>query len=133
MRKISIAALAGFAVVAALPAAPPAFTTIYSFTNTGDGTRPNPPVIGPGGVFYGTTYNNTVYSLAPPSSPGGPWTEQTLYTFQGGDNDGAAPVGTLIQSTGPDGQLRFYGLTQSGGPANGGTAYSLTAPTSPNG
>lgn len=132
MRKISIAALAGLAAAAALSAAPPALTTLYSFTNTGDGTYPGPPVIGPGGVLYGTT-SSTVYSVTPPSQPGGSWTEQTLYTFQGGDTDGSGPSGKLVQSTGPQGQLLLYGVTEYGGPGNGGIVYSLTAPASPNG
>jgi hypothetical protein len=133
MRKISIATLAAVAAVAALSAATPTFTTIYSFTNTGDGSRPNPPIIGPGGILYGATGANTVYALTPPSSPDGPWSEQTIYTFLGGSSDGSGPTGPLIRSTSPDGQLVLYGTTAFGGSASFGTVYSLTALPSPSG
>jgi hypothetical protein len=104
-------------------------TTLYAFESaTGDPQNPQGGlVIGAGGVLYGTTqfagsspvcpfYSldygcGAVYSLTPPASPGGSWTYETLYTFQGG-SDGAAPQTTL--TLGPHGVL--FGATPAGGP-----------------
>lgn len=69
------------------------------------GTSPNCPELGYGGL-YGC---GAVFSLTPPTSAGGTWTEQTLYTFSGGD--GGAPLTTLV--LGPRGEL--YGTTYYGG------------------
>jgi uncharacterized repeat protein (TIGR03803 family) len=108
-------------------------TILHSFTGvgTGDGNQPNStPVIGPGGVLYGTTISGgtigygTVYKMSPPSSPGGTWTEVILHSFAGGA-DGTYPNAVTI---GPDGNL--YGTTQQGGaPKDGvhnqGTVFQL--------
>ena len=103
-------------------------TTLYSFSYPlGDPQNPTAGVvIGKNGVLYGTVqfagtspncpYGSVsygcgaVYSLTPPASPGGAWTYQTLYTFQGG-NDGAAPQAGL--AIGKNGEL--YGTTSVGG------------------
>lgn len=119
------------------------------FTGKGDGTYPpSGVVIGSGGVLYGTTIyggNNsfcggvgcgTVYSLTPPASAGGQWTETVLHVFSG--SDGAYPYGGVVIGNG--GVL--YGATEFGGGAgvcsdNGakgcGTVFSLTPPASPGG
>jgi uncharacterized repeat protein (TIGR03803 family) len=109
-------------------------TTLHTFTgifNSGDGNQPNStPVLGPGGVLYGTTAsggtNNqgTIYEMLPPSAPGGPWTEVVLYSFTGGAN-GIQPTGVTL---GPDGNL--YGTTVIGGiskdgATNQGTVFQL--------
>jgi len=53
----------------------PTLTTIY---NLGD-IDPGGVIAGPGGELYGTgIVGGVVYSLTPPTSPGGPWTETTL-------------------------------------------------------
>jgi uncharacterized repeat protein (TIGR03803 family) len=111
----------------------PKLTTLHSFqVGTNDGYEPQAGVvIGENGVLYGTTLgegtngSGAVYSLTPPASPGGQWTETTLYTFQGG-SDGANPYqGVVIGSGGV-----LYGTTPFGG--NGfGTVFSLTPPASP--
>ncbi|HXM44978.1 MAG TPA: choice-of-anchor tandem repeat GloVer-containing protein [Bryobacteraceae bacterium] len=107
----------------------------------GDGQAPNSVVVGSGGVLYGTTQYGgsgpcndvhpgcgTVFSLAPPSTPGGPWTETVLYNFAGAPNDGSGPTANLVVGSG--GVL--YGTTASGGSNyNSGTAFSLTPPSSP--
>jgi uncharacterized repeat protein (TIGR03803 family) len=77
------------------------------------------------GNLYGATsgggvqFDGTVYELIP--SMGG-WTENVLYSFAGGQNDGAGPL------TGPTfgygGNL--YGTTANGGPYNRGVVYELT-------
>ena len=95
----------------------PTLKTLYSFTGGSDGSNPEGNmVMGPGGTLYGTTTaggssnNGTVFSLTPPASPGGPWTESVLYSFAGAP-DGALPVGSLLM--GPRGTL--YGTTVLGG------------------
>jgi len=84
---------------------------------------------GSGGVLYGTSSPGgpaTVFSLTPPASASGSWTETVLYTFAG------AAEGTTLNPavTGGDGIL--YGTTVDGGAAGAGTVYSLTPPVSPN-
>jgi hypothetical protein len=92
------------------------------------------PVIGKGGVLYGVNSaggvlaGGTAFSLTPPSSSGGPWTEATLHTFGLGSGDGAGPNGGLIA----DRAGVLYGVTGGGG-AGYGTVYSLTPPTTPGG
>ncbi len=53
-----------------------------------DGIAPNTIQLGPGGVLYGTTccaypdyYSGTVFTLSPPASSGGAWTERILNSF----------------------------------------------------
>jgi hypothetical protein len=140
-------------------------TTLYAFDSaTGDPQNPQGGlVLGAGGVLYGTVqfagssaacpfyglnYGcGAVYSLTPPVSPGGIWTYKTLYTFQGGSDDGAAPQTTL--ALGPHGVL--FGVTPAGGPGalcgnnpfaplvfgpqstGCGTVFELDPPSSPNG
>jgi uncharacterized repeat protein (TIGR03803 family) len=108
------------------PAAPEGTWTeaiLHTFTGVpnGDGSQPNsPPIIGPGGVLYGTTLtggaanSGTIYELLPPSESGGDWTEVVLYSFTGGA-DGWEPNSVTL---GPDGNL--YGTTELGGVSSGG-------------
>jgi hypothetical protein len=79
--------------------------------------------LGPNGVLYGTTWSGgadhtdlgTLFGMAPPSSPGGNWTETVLFSFTG-DANGAGPNGVTL---GPDGNL--YGTTNTGGVSKDGT------------
>ena len=117
-------------------------TVLYSFQGglVGDGQNPLASVeIGKGGVLYGTTYSGgippagagTVFSLTPPASPGGAWTETVLYSFKGGlIGDGSVPSGVVIGSGGV-----LYGTTYYGGSTSAGygTVFSLTPPASPGG
>ncbi len=114
----------------------PRLRTLYSFRGGSDGSAPiDGVVIGPGRVLYGTTEvggtsnNGTVFSLTPPASPGGVWTEVVLHSFAGAPNDGATPTASV--AIGPDGAL--YGTTYYGGTFNNGTVFSLTPPASPGG
>jgi uncharacterized repeat protein (TIGR03803 family) len=100
-------------------------------------------VVGTDKVLYGTSFDGgtgtacrngcgTVYSLTPPTIPGGAWTEAVLYNFAGAD-DGQAPTGVVI---GPDKVL--YGTTSNGGSGTScydgcGTVFSLTPPADPGG
>jgi uncharacterized protein YceK len=105
------------------------------------------PYIGPGGVLFGSTVGGgpivncngasgcgTVFSLTPPSEPGGAWTQSLLYSFQGPPDGSKPAVGVL---PGPDGTL--LGTTIIGGPANShcrygcGTLFQLTPPSEPGG
>jgi uncharacterized repeat protein (TIGR03803 family) len=97
-------------------------------------------VRGEHGVLYGTvTFAGTsqicgninlayrgcgaVYSLTPPTTPGGAWTERTLYVFQGGADGAVPPTGVTIGSQG-----ELYGVTAAGGAGTACTAYNFTAP-----
>jgi uncharacterized repeat protein (TIGR03803 family) len=112
-------------------------TVLHTFTGGADGRNPYGGLIyGPDRVVYGTTQGGgtsnygTVFSLTPPTSPGGPWIETILYSFTGPDNgDGSGPRGTLV--AGANGEL--YGTTVEGGDlaCNCGIAFSLMPPASP--
>jgi uncharacterized repeat protein (TIGR03803 family) len=118
---------------------------VYSFPGGRGGAHPyGGLVIGRRGVLYGTAgYGGIsnlgmVFSLRPPSSPGGAWTEKMLYSFAGG-NDGAYPRAGVVIGSG----TVLYGTTASGGiattacgigpPGGCGTIFSLTPPASPGG
>jgi len=116
---------------------------IYSFSGPADGFLPlGGLVVGKRGELYGTTnYGGdlttcgangcgTVFSLTPPSAPGGPWTKATIHVFEGSPADGEFPRVSLV--IGSDGTL--YGTTASGGSSTGsdpgsGAVFSLTAPS----
>jgi len=110
---------------------------LYRFAGPpADGASPAANVvIGSGGVLYGTTEfggtydNGTVFSLKPPGTAGGAWTETVLYNFAGYPRDGGLPTAGLVIGSG--GVL--YGATEYGGTYNYGTVFSLTPPASPGG
>jgi uncharacterized repeat protein (TIGR03803 family) len=126
----------------------PRLRTLYTFAGGSDGGDvESGVVIGSGGVLYGTTFNGgidvcysgcgTVFSLTPPASPGGAWTESVLYSFKGSPSDGTNPNldGVVIGTGGV-----LYGATVTGGtvhPSCGipgcGVAFQLTPPASPGG
>ncbi|MGA2133346.1 MAG: choice-of-anchor tandem repeat GloVer-containing protein [Bryobacteraceae bacterium] len=101
---------------------------IHNFTGliaTSDGYEPTAGlVIGSGEVLYGTTFDGgasgfgTVFSLSPPASPGGPWTESTIYSFTGG-SDGANPAASVAIGSGPGGHPVLYGAAYFGGTTSG--------------
>ena len=123
----------------ATPSVPWTENTLYSFTGGADGAYPAGGVTLSGGMLYGTTggfgsLNTTgaVYSLAPPTSRGGRWTEANLYSFPN-RADGTNPQGAPSIVDGPGGHVVLYGTTSSGGgcPANlwgCGTLFALTPP-----
>jgi uncharacterized repeat protein (TIGR03803 family) len=61
----------------------------------------------------------TVFELSPSASGG--WTEQILYSFQGG-TDGSTPSSGLIADTAGN----LYGETGQGGSGSLGTVYELS-------
>jgi uncharacterized repeat protein (TIGR03803 family) len=96
-------------------------TLLYNFTgsgNGGDGGQPRGNLIfDDAGNLYGVTQfggvsnQGTVFELSPPSSPGAPWIETVIYSFQGSPSDGARPAtGLVLDSTG-----NLYGTTSLGG------------------
>jgi uncharacterized repeat protein (TIGR03803 family) len=112
-----------------VPGGPWTETILHAFTGLDDGSQPNStPVLGPGGVLYGTTAGGgvgnsdrgTIYEMLPPPSPGGSWTEAILYTFPESGADGVGPNAVTL---GPDGNL--YGTTLAGGAHNLGTVFQL--------
>jgi hypothetical protein len=100
--SILFAAVLSAVVACSTPslAAGPALTSLYSFGGyLGDGIMPQSPLaIGSNGVLYGTAnfggaYGyGAVFSLTPPSSAGGVWTETLLWSF-GSAGDGQFPYG----------------------------------------
>ncbi|HMK89968.1 MAG TPA: choice-of-anchor tandem repeat GloVer-containing protein, partial [Methylocystis sp.] len=113
------------------------FNVIYNFLGgTLDGATPIGGLVADAsGILYGTTSaaggagQGTVFQLIPPSTPAGTWTEKTLYNFQGGANDGSAPLANLIIDT--EGNL--YGATSAGGAAGEGVVFELSPPKSAGG
>jgi uncharacterized repeat protein (TIGR03803 family) len=122
--------------------ASPTLRTLHSFAGyPSDGGNPQAgATVGEDGVIYGVTISGgsgpcttnslgcgTVYSLTPPTTPRGPWTESVLHSF-GGGSDGASPFGGLALGGGV-----LYGTTTSGGAYNNGTVFSVTPPALPGG
>ena len=139
MWKLLTATLAILPIAAAQTSTKPSYQDLYAFEGNlygPDGSLPESALaIAPGGALYGTTYNGgisaqgTVFSLAPPASSVGAWTETQLYLFKNG-TDGAWPT-AIVRA--PNGVL--YGLTSgyAEGEPTVATAYSLTPPVEPGG
>ena len=105
------------------------FNSLYSFAGVSDGAIPTAPVVfGPDGALYSTTEfggnNGNVFKLRPSATACKtalcPWSESSLYTFQGG-TDGSKPIGLVFDQAG-----NIYGTTSSGGAYGEGTVYELT-------
>lgn len=100
-------------------------TILYAFQGGDDGGAPYSGLImDSAGNLYGTASaaganrQGVVFEL---KHSGGSWTEQVLYTFQGG-NDGGQPVAGLIF----DGAGNLYGATASWGANGGGVIFKMT-------
>jgi len=114
----------------------PGVTLLHEFPATpADGANPYGGVVfGSNGVIYGTTdagggpqNNGIVYSLTPPASPGGSWTQAILWspTYGQGINPYATPA------IGANGAL--YGTLFGGANGGNGSVFALQPPTSPSG
>ncbi|MGA2738044.1 MAG: choice-of-anchor tandem repeat GloVer-containing protein [Bryobacteraceae bacterium] len=140
----------GYGIVFALTPTPGDYDwpiqVMQAFAGGADGASPQSTLaIGKGGALYGATFYGgtgtcvnyelpsgcgTVFSLTPPESPGGAWTEAVLYSFTGGA-DGAQPSGVALNSDGVIfGTTLIGGMTGCLGPGCG-TVFSLTPPASP--
>jgi uncharacterized repeat protein (TIGR03803 family) len=114
-------------------------SVLYSFKGgSGDGANPYAGVIfDSAGNLYGTTYSGgsggstggncsgrggcgVVYELTPNSD--GSWSEQVLYLFAGGNNDGSNPQAPLVFDTAGN----LYGTATFGGPLGYGMVFELT-------
>ena len=98
------------------------YTVLRSFTGA-DGSVPSGAlIVGPGNNLFGVTAGGgtanggTVYRI----TPAGVFTSLHSFTFAAGD--GNNPLGALV--VGADGN--FYGTTEFGGTAGGGTTYRMT-------
>jgi len=93
-------------------------TTLYAFTNTGDGSAPSGALVrDAAGNLYGTCQSGTVYKL----DRTGVLT--VLHTFNG--TDGAFPYGGLIA----DSAGNLYGTAAQGGSSNAGTVFRVAKTT----
>ncbi len=122
------------------------FTVLYAFdsANYANGSQPIGRLAMDGnGVLYGVMSQGgayadcvngpgagcgTVYSLTPPASPGGAWSETVLWSFGASASDGANPTGLVMGRSGV-----LYGTTTYGGQADCGAVFSLTPPSTPGG
>jgi uncharacterized repeat protein (TIGR03803 family) len=113
------------------------FETIYSFLGGSDGSFPQSALVADSaGNLYGTTTNGgengqgTVFQLAPPTTPGGPWQKTILHNFTGNWDGGNTGNDLAI-----DGEGNVYGTTPYGGQNNAGagTVFELKAPSTPGG
>jgi uncharacterized repeat protein (TIGR03803 family) len=101
-------------------------TILHAFNGT-DGTYPEYGVFfGSNGSLYGATPafsndNGHVFRLTPPTSPGGAWSEATLFAF--GKREGDLYAGIVMGTKG-----ELYGTTAGGGVNKGGTIFKLTPP-----
>ena len=114
-----------------------------------DGMFPLGVAIGSGGILYGTTGEGgagecldaatppnqvgcgTVFSLTPPATPGGAWTEAMLTDF---DIDGPAPNSVVVGGGGVlYGTTTLYGNSKYGPSGDCGYVFSLAPPATPGG
>jgi uncharacterized repeat protein (TIGR03803 family) len=114
-----------------LQLAPPAHPRgAWTITNTGVPALA-PYLLGSNGQFFGAgsvqcsptgSECGTVFTLIPPSAPGGAWTTNTLYTFPGPPNSWG-PLNAMV--IGADGSI--YGVA-NGGQFDQGAVFRLSPP-----
>ena len=102
----------------------PTYTIIYTFKGGADGSAPMAQLVNVNGTLFGTTsaggtnFDGTVYSI----TTGG--AEKVLYRFGSKPNDGALPLGGLIDVNGS-----LFGATNesTNAPTDCGAIYKVTA------
>lgn len=135
VKSASAAGVLAAAIVAPhmAQAAAPALTMLYTFAGgTRHGRAPQTGTIMKGGVIYGTSLEGghrygTVYSLTPPTSPGGAWTQHLLYAFASPAFAGSGPP-MALEVVRSDGTLLGANMGNS---ANPGMIYLLTPSSTP--
>jgi uncharacterized repeat protein (TIGR03803 family) len=105
-------------------------TILHSFSGTdinGDGSMPRAGLTQDAkGKLYGTTYsggttnNGAVFEVSPDKD--GSWSESIIYSFLGGNSDGAAPIAEVTF----DSSGNLYGTTSDGGSKLMGVVFELT-------
>ncbi|MBI5446232.1 MAG: hypothetical protein HY900_34085 [Deltaproteobacteria bacterium] len=100
------------------------FSVLHAFAGApADGSDPEGGLLLLGGTLYGTTRvggasdQGSVFSI---STSGGAIT--ILHSFAGGPADGQSPRAAVLVSDG----VNLYGVTESGGPSDLGTVFSIT-------
>ena len=102
-------------------------TVLYRFTGGADGSNPVAGLVLDGrGNLYGTTQFGGNFTACPNVgcgvvfrlSPSGK--ETVLYSFAGGNNDGAGPIAGLTL-----GKAKLYGTTARGGASGRGTIFEI--------
>jgi uncharacterized repeat protein (TIGR03803 family) len=97
------------------------FTSLYSFTGSLDGARPERALVqGTDGSFYGTAANGGAYGFGTAYKIDSSGNFTPLHSFAAG-TDGAIPLGSLVQ--GADGN--FFGTTGGGGTYGFGTVFKM--------
>lgn len=111
------------------------YQQLYAFTygelGSADGAQPSSPlVMGAGGVLYGVTPygglndssggSGTIFSVTPPSTQGGPWTESVLYRFTN-EKDGIYPGCVILSNQG-----LLYGVSDEGEITKAGAVWEFT-------
>jgi len=124
MRQSIIVLVVAGSVAWIMPAAArPGLTVLQYLTYQTGGGPEFPPIIGPDGVLYGTTYTEEngggIYSIDTSGK-----NFAVLYEFPGG-LAGSSPFGGL--TLGPDGML--YGTTLFGGTSGQGTVFQFAPAT----
>ena len=108
------------------------FDVLYTFVGGGGPKSPNALSIGSGGILYGSSRTGgtgagadcassgcgTIYSLTPPTEPGGDWTATVLYSFD--VEPGSFSESGIVIGVGGV----IYGSTSRGN----GAIFSLTPP-----
>jgi uncharacterized repeat protein (TIGR03803 family) len=125
-----------FLILCAGLAAAQTTTILHQFqvNNSKDGAQSYAGLLaGPHGELYGNSWNGgnnwgIVFELIPPTSSGGAWRYNILYSF-GALPDGANPRGTLTR----DHNGNLYGSTQVGGTFGCGTVFELSPPATAGG
>jgi len=134
IRTLTLLSACGGALLAPPLPAQARFETLSTFTGT------NPiGVTAVGGLVYGAAAYlspfptqlmcGTLFELQPPASPGEPWVQTAIYTFDNMGSSGCIPSAAPIQ--GPGGVL--YGTATYGGAYGDGVLYQLQPPSTPGG